>query len=107
MTIGELVFRYACVFFVLLIALVVSLLRQRAGKKVFAPAAELRALFVGLKDKAPRPEFWLKTFLAAFTALAAGLIIVFLILPYGSMFALGALLVIGAALVLCMPRLLA
>lgn len=107
MTIGELVFWYACIFCVLLLALVVLLLRKRAVRKEFSSVPDWRAIFAGFKEKAPRPEFWLKTFLAAFIALAAGVSIVIFILPYGSALALGALLVIGAALAVCMPRLLA
>jgi hypothetical protein len=107
MTIAEMVFLYACVFFVLLIALAVLLLRQKSAKETLPLQPGWGAILVRLKEKAPPGDFWLKTFLAAFTALAAGLIVVIFILPYGTAWAFCALLVIGAALVVSMPRLLA
>jgi hypothetical protein len=111
MTIGELVFRYACVFFVLLVALVVSLLYHRSGTEKSAGKFSLRcdwqAVLLRIKEQSPPLDFWLKTLLAAFTALAAGLIVVIFILPYGSALALSALSVIGAALFFCIPKLLA
>lgn len=107
MTIGELVFWYACVFLVLLLAMAVLLLRRRSGSKTSSPQPDWRALFVRFKEKVPPGDFWLKIFIAAFTALAAGVILVVFVLPYGTALALGALSVTVAALIFFVPKLLA
>jgi hypothetical protein len=107
MTIGELVFWYACVFLLLLLAMALLLLRERPGSKTSSPRPDWRAMFVRFKEKVPRGDFWLKIFIAAFTALAAGVIIVVFVLPYGTVLGLGALLVTVAALIFFVPKLLA
>jgi hypothetical protein len=107
MTIGELVFWYACVFLVLLLAMAVLLLRQRSAGKTFSLRLDWRPTFACFKEKVPRGDFWLKIFIAAFIALAAGVVIVLFVLPYGTVVALGALSVTGATLAFGVSRLLA
>jgi hypothetical protein len=107
MTIGELVFWYACVFGVLLLALIAALLWHRFDKKNFSLKINWSGVLARIRVNLPGREFWLKTVFAAFTALAAGLAVVVFLLPYGSGFALAALSVIGLALVFCLPKWLA
>jgi uncharacterized membrane protein YhaH (DUF805 family) len=107
MTIGELVFWYASVFFVLLLALIVMLLRHRASHKPVFRQPDWRSLLAHFRGKVPRGEFWLKIFVATFIALTAGVIIAVFVLPYGTALALGTLSVTGAVLVYLVPRLLA
>jgi len=107
MTIGEMVFYYASIFVVLLLAMTVLLLWKRSGSKMFPAQPDWRAMFARSKEKVPGGEFWLKIFIAAFTALAVGVIIVVFVLPYGTVLALGALLATVAALIFFMPKLLA
>ena len=107
MTIGELVFYYACIFLVLLLAMALLVLTRKPGSKIFPAQPDWRAMFSRFKETAPPGEFWLKMFIAAFTALAAGVIIVVFILPYGTVPALGALTATVAALIFFMPKLLA
>jgi hypothetical protein len=107
MTIGELVFYYACIFSVLLLAMAVLLLCRKSRSKMLPPQPDWRAMFVRFKENVPGGEFWLKIFIAAFTALAVGVIIVVFVLPYGTVPALGALSVAVAALIFFVPKLLA
>lgn len=80
MTIGELVFRYASLFAVFLVALIVAIRRYKsAGKRVFVQP-NWRFLLESLTQI--QGEFWLKVGLAVFIALSAGIIIALLILPY-------------------------
>ena len=51
-------------------------------------------------------EMWLMLFVAAFITLCAGVIIVIFVLPNGIAWALAAIIVMVAALICCMPRLL-
>lgn len=81
MTMGEMVFWYASLFAVFLVALMVALLRYKsAGKRIFAQP-NWRFLVESLTQF--EGEFWLKVGLAAFIALATGVIIAVIILPYG------------------------
>lgn len=107
MTIGELVFWYGCVFFVLLLALAAAFLWHRSDKQNFSFHPEWKGVLACCRRNIPGREFWLKTVFAAFSALAAGLAVVVFLLPYGSGLALAALSVIGLALVFCLPKLLA
>lgn len=106
MTIGELVFWYACVFFVLLLALTAALLWHKFDKKKFSQI-DWSGVFARAQANLPGGEFWLKTVCAAITALAAGSAVVIFLLPYGSGLALAALSIIGLALLFGLPKLLA
>ena len=106
MTIGELVFWYACVFFVLLLVLIGALLWRRLDKKNLSLKTGWRGTPARVRENLPGREFWLKTLIAAFIALAVGLIVVIFLLPYGSGLALAALSVIGLVMLFCLPRLL-
>jgi len=106
MSIGELVFWYASIFFILLLALVVLLLRRKTrGKRLFT-RTDWQSLFACVKQKALPGESWLKILIAAVIALSAGLMIVAFVLPYGTALAFVALLPTVLALVLVLPKLL-
>ena len=75
MTIGELVFWYACIFLALLVALIALLLRQKSGAKKLSLQLDWRPVFVRFKENVPGSDSWLKIFVAGFIALAAGVII--------------------------------
>ena len=106
MSIGELVFWYSSIFFILLLALIVLLLRQKTrGKRLFT-RTDRRLLFNCFKERALRGESWLKILIAAFIALSAGLMIVAFVLPYGTALALAVLAPTVLALVFVLPTLL-
>jgi uncharacterized membrane protein YhaH (DUF805 family) len=106
MTIGELVFWYSSIFFILLLALIVLLLQRKTkGKRIFT-GTDWRSLFDSFKEKALRGEFWLKILIAAVISLSAGLMIVIFVLPYGTTLALAVLAPTVLALILVLPKLL-
>lgn len=106
MSIGELVFWYSSIFFILLLALIVLLLRSKTKGKRLITRTDWRSLFDRFQGKALGGEFWLKILIAAVIALSAGLIIVAFVLPYGTALALAALAPTVLALVLVLPKLL-
>lgn len=107
MTLGELVFWYACIFFVLLLALIAALLWHRSNKKNLPLKIEWSGVVARVQKNVPSREFLLKTIFAAFTALAAGLAVLIFLLPYESGLALAALSVIGLVLLFFLPKWLA
>ena len=106
MTLGELVFWYATVLVVLLLALAVLVVRRKAGGKPVFTQADWRFLFGSSKEKVLTGEFWLKVFLATFIALSLGVIIAVFVLPYGNAPAVVGLFVTVVALVVLVPKLL-
>jgi hypothetical protein len=106
MTLGELVFWYSAIFFVLLVAFVLLLLRRRVGGKPVFTQADWRFLFGHSREKVLSGEFWLKILIAMFIALSLGVIIAVFVLPYGNAPAVVALLATVAALVLFVPKFL-
>ena len=106
MSLAQLVFAYATVAIVLIAAMVVVAIREKAsGKSIFA--RENWNFLLGLRPrKMLTGEMWLMLFIAAFITLCAGVIIVVFVLPYGITWAIAAIMVMVAALFGCMPRLL-
>ena len=106
MSLAQLVFAYATVAVVLIAAMVVVATREKAsGKSIFA--RENWNFLLALRPrKMLTGEMWLMLFVAAFITLCAGVIIVVFVLPYGTAWALTAMIVMVAALIGCMPRLL-
>ena len=105
MSLAQLVFAYASVAIVLIAAMVVVALREKAsGKSIFA--GENWDFLLALRPrKMLTGEMWLMLFVAAFITLCAGVIIVVFVLPYGTAWALAAMMVMVAALFSCMPGL--
>jgi len=106
MTLGELVFWYATLFFVLVVAFVVVLLRRKASGKPAFTQADWRFLFGSPREKVLTGEFWLRIGIATMIALSLGVIIAVFILPYGALPAGAALLLTAGALVVFVPKLL-
>ena len=106
MTLAGLVFAYATVAAVLIAAMVVVAMKEKArGRSIFA-RANWNFLLALRPRKMLTGEMWLMLFVAAFITLCAGVIIVIFVLPYGIAWALAAIIVMVAALIGCMPRLL-
>ena len=106
MSLTQLVFVYATVAVVLIAAMVVVALREKAsGRSIFA-RANWNFLLALRPRKMLTGEMWLMLFVAAFITLCAGVIIVVFVLPYGTAWALAAMMVMVAALIGCMQRLL-
>ena len=106
MSLAELVFAYATVAVVLIAAMVVVAIREKAsGRSIFA-RENWNFLLALRRRKMLTGETWLMLFVAAFITLCAGVIIVIFVLPYGIAWALAAIIVMVAALIGCMPRLL-
>lgn len=104
MSLAEVVFAYATVAVVLIGAMVVVAIREKAsGRSIFA-----RANWNFLSALRPRKmltgEIWLMLLIAAFITLCAGVIIVVFVLPYGTAWALAAMMAMVAALIAFMPR---
>ena len=106
MSLAELVFGYATVAVILIAAMVVVAIRDKAnGQSIFARqnwdylfALRPRMMLTG--------EMWLMLFLAAFITLSTGVIIVVFVLPYGPIWAVAAVVVTVTALIAAMPRVL-
>ena len=104
MSLLEVVFGYAAVAVVLIAAMVVVAIRDKAnGKSLFT-----RENWNFLLTLRPRMmltgEMWLMLFIAAFITLCAGVIIVVYVLPYGTAWALAAVMAMVGALIGFMPR---
>ncbi len=104
MSIGELVFWYASLFCVFLTLFLVVLRRRKAAGKIVFPQPDLGSILQSLKEL--QGEFWLKIFITLTIALSAGVIIAIFVLPYGTAWALGALLLALLMLVFCLPKIL-
>ena len=106
MSIAEVVFGYATVAVVLIAAMVVVAIRDKAnGQSIFA-RQNWNFLFALRPRKMLTGEMWLMLFLAAFITLCAGVIIVVFVLPYGTLWAVAAGVVTVAAIIAVMLRLL-
>jgi len=106
MSIAEVVFGYATVAVVLIAAMVVVVIRDKAnGQSIFA-RQHWNFLFALRPRKMLTGEMWLMLFLAAFITLCAGVIIVVFVLPYGTLWAVAAGVVTVAAIIAVMLRLL-
>ncbi len=105
MSIGELVFWYASVFFALLALLIFALARHKAAGKIVLPQPDWGFIRDWLKQL--DGELWLKIFITATIVLSAGVIITVFVLPYGTALALAALLATLLGLVFFVAKLLA
>ena len=104
MTLTQLVFAYATVAVVLIAAMVVVAIREKAsGKSIFA-RENWNFLLVLRPRKMLTGKMWLVLFIAAFITLCAGVVIVVFVLPYGTAWAFAAVLAMVAALIGFMPR---
>ena len=106
MSLAELVFAYATVAVVLIGAMVLMAIRDKAnGQSIFA-RQNWNFLFALRPRKMLTVEMWLMLLLAAFITLCAGVIIVVFVLPYGPIWAVASMVVTVAALIAAMPRVL-
>ena len=104
MSLAELVFGYATVAVVLIAAMVMVANRDKAnGQSIFA-RQNWKFLIALRPCKMLTVEMWLMLLLAAFITLCAGVIIVVFVLPYGTAWALAALMAMVAARIGFMPR---
>jgi hypothetical protein len=104
MSIAEVVFGYATVAVVLIAAMVVVAIRDKAnGQSIFA-RQNWKILFALRPRKMLTGEMWLMLIIAAFITLCAGVIIVVFVLPYGTAWAIVAMMTIVATLIGFMPR---
>jgi len=104
MSIAEVVFGYATVAVVLIAGMVVAAIRDKAcGQSIFA-RQNWNFLFRLGPRKMLTGEMWLMLFLAAFITLCAGVIIVVFVLPYGTLWAVAAVVVTVTALIGFMSR---
>ncbi len=106
MTIEQVVFAYAVIFCILLVPLIWFLIKRRAEKKAEkaklagnaenAPTQPARkpidwsALLALRPQKVLSGEMWLKSSIAGFVALCAGVIIVVFVFPLGALWAASA-----------------
>ena len=99
MSLAELVIAYATVAVVLIAAMVVVATRDRAnGQPIFA-RQNWNFLLALRPRKMLTGESWLMLLLAAFITLCAGVIVVVYVLPYGTAWALAAMIVAVTALI--------
>jgi len=106
MSIAEVVFGYATVAVVLIAAMVVVAIGDKAnGKSIFA-RQNWKFLFTLRPRKTLSGETWVMLFIAAFITLCAGVIIVVFVLPYGPTWTVAAVVVALTALFALMPRVL-
>src|SRR3970040_1351113 len=106
MSLAELVFGYATVAVVLIAAMVLVAIRNKAnGQSIFA-RQNWKFLFALRPREMLTGEMWLMLFIAAFITLCAGVIIVVFFLPYGTAWAVASMVVAVAALIAAMPRVL-
>ncbi|HJX09722.1 MAG TPA: hypothetical protein VJ733_04400 [Candidatus Binatia bacterium] len=104
MSIAEVVFGYATVAVVLIAAMVVVAIRDKAnGQSIFA-RQNWNFLFALRPRKMLTGEMWLMLIIAAFITLCAGVIIVVFVLPYGTAWAILSMMTIVATLIGFMPR---
>ena len=106
MSLAELVFAYAMIAVVLVAAMVVVAIREKAGGRSIFARANWNFLFARRPRKMLTGEMWLMLFIAAFITLCAGVIIVVFVLPYGTIWAVAAVVVTVTALIAVMPRVL-
>jgi hypothetical protein len=104
MSLAELVFGYATVAVVLIAAMVLVAIGDKAnGQSIFA-RQNWNFLFALRPRKMLTGEMWLMLLIAAFITLCVGVIIVVYVLPYGTAWALAALMAMVGALIGFMPR---
>ena len=104
MSLAEVVFAYATVAIVLVAAMVVVAIREKAGGRSIFARANWNFLFALRPRKMLTGEMWLMLLIAAFITLCAGVIIVVFVLPYGTAWAVAALMAMAPALIGFMPR---
>jgi hypothetical protein len=104
MSIGELVFRYAILFLVFL-TLFIVVRRRKAADKIVFPQLQWHHALQFLNEL--NGEFWLKTAITLTIASSAGVIIAIFVLPYGAVWAVGALAAVLLTLAVFLPKLLA
>jgi hypothetical protein len=107
MSITQVVVLYGIVFFVLLLALLISLCWGKVNWQNCLRYFDWRKIVVAKQQIAVGGQFWLKILLAAFIALCSGVALITLILPYGSGWVLVALSATLLVLALLLPYLLA
>jgi hypothetical protein len=105
MSIGELVFRYAIIFLVLLTLFILVVRRRKAAGKIVFPQLHWSHAFQLLNEL--DGAFWLKIAITLTIASSAGVIIAVFVLPYGTAWALGALTAVLFGLAVSLPKLLA
>jgi len=104
MSLAELVFAYATIAVVLVAAMVVVAIREKAGGRSIFARENWNFLLALRPRKTLSGEMWFMLFIAAFITLCAGVIIVVYVLPYGTAWALAAMMAMVAALIGFMPR---
>jgi VIT1/CCC1 family predicted Fe2+/Mn2+ transporter len=92
MSIGDLIFWYAVIFCVLLVPFIWLLLKRRADKTrtngvPSRQRIDWKSLLAFRPQQVLTGEIWLKSSIAAFVALCAGVIIVVFIFPLGAAWA--------------------
>jgi hypothetical protein len=105
MSIGELVFRYAILFLGLLALFIIVVRRRKAAGKIVFPQLQWHHALQFLKEL--NGEFWLKIVVTLTIASSAGVIIAIFVLPYGAVWAVGALAAVLLGLAVSLPKLLA
>jgi hypothetical protein len=104
MSLAELVFAYATIAVVLVAAMVVVAIREKAGGRSIFARENWNFLFALRPRKMLTGEMWLMLLIASFVTLCAGVIIVVFVLPYGTAWAFLAMMAMVAALIGFMPR---
>jgi len=104
MSLLEVVFAYATVAVALIAAMVVVAIREKAGGRSIFSRENWKFPFALHPRKMLTGEMWLMLLIAAFITLCAGVIIVVYVLPYGTAWALAALMAMVGALIGFMPR---
>jgi hypothetical protein len=104
MSLTEVVFGYAAIAVLLIAAMVLVAIREKAGGRSIFARANWNFLLALRPGKMLTGEMWLMLLIAAFIALCAGVIIVVFVLPHGTAWAVAAVLVTAAALFGFMPR---
>ena len=106
MSLAGLVFAYATLAVLLIAAMVMVAIRDKAnGQSIFA-RQNWKFLFALRPRKMLTGEMWLMLFLAAFITLCVGVIVVVFVLPYGTLWAIASMVATVAALIAATPRLL-
>lgn len=104
MSLAELFFAYATIAVVLVAAMVAVAIREKAGGRSIFARENWNFLLALRPRKMLTGEMWLMLLIAAFITLCVGVIIVVFVLPYGTAWALAALMAMVAALIGFMPR---
>lgn len=92
MSIGNLIFWYAVIFCILLVPLIWLLLKRKADKARTSEAPvgrgiDWKSLLAIRPQQVLTGEIWLKSVIAAFVALCAGVIIMVFVFPLGAAWA--------------------